>query len=595
VADDWVKTTVREMTMWADKRHGELDLSGAELLLELAQEGLGLSGAAELGSAELRGLLLEEFPDTVVANPDDVPAVLATAGTLVDFLAETGAVPPARADELRAELKRLEPEFTEIIAENDAADQEAAFEVLARMMRADGIDLTDDKAMERWVRDFEALPEEERNARMLPYLGDEHEETTVPPVRLAPRPDLAAAARASRLLTDVRDLAAWAAGRTLGGDDELMAADAEAAAEALGLSSPRRRGEDIPEVARLWWAALEAELVSEEEGAAVPGAGRAALDGTDDEVLDLWLRIFDDVTTLDPDEDDQLTPYEVVQNELPGVLLHLYEQERPSSREELAGALAEHILQMYEVGENDPLEGDAEYALELELGDLTEWGVVEGDAAGYTLTPLGVWGVRELLIADGYTAPLVGDLAKGPAGALIEGLAWHGEDTADEEIELWLERREPVAAATELIELMRAGTPGTRHLAAAVLHHVDMAAAPVLREALADRLTRPYATLWLHEHGDDTTDMAPAEMMWIFIDMVAGLLEAAQPAEAVAASLTDVPGEVDLLGMVQEMWRIDHPNVIEVLEALGDHHPDKAMAKAARKAAFRARSTQDRP
>jgi hypothetical protein len=52
-----------------------------------------------------------------------------------------------------------------------------------------------------------------------------------------------------------------------------------------------------------------------------------------------------------------------------------------------------------------------------------------------------------------------------------------------------------------------------------------------------------------------------------------------------------VPAEVDLLGMVREMWRIDHPNVTEVLEALGDHHPDKGLAKAARKAAFRARST----
>jgi hypothetical protein len=591
VADDWVKTTVRELTEWAGKRHGEFDLSGAELLLELAQEGLGLSGVAELGPEELRSLLLEEFPGTVVAAPDDVPAVLATVGSLVDFLAGTGAVPADRPAALRAELRRLEPEFIEIIAENDAADQEAAFEVLARMMRADGVDLTDEKAMERWVQEFEALPEEERNARTLPYLGDTEDETTVPPVRLASQAELATAARESRLLTDIRDLVEWATGRPLAEGDELSAADAGAAAEALEISTPRRRDEDVPEIARLWWAALEVELVTGKDGKAVAGPGQTALEGTDEELLDLWLGIFDDVTTLDPDEDDQLTPYEVVQNELPGVLLHLYEQERPSTGEELAGALAEHILAIYEVGENDPLEGAAEHALDLELADLTEWGVVAGDAAGYTLTPLGTWGVRELLLADGYTAPLVGDLAQGPADALIEGLVWHGEDTADEEIELWLERREPIAAATELIELMQVGTPGTRHLASAVLHHVDMAAAPVLREALAHRFTRPYAALWLHEHGDDTTDMAPAEMTWIFIDMVAGLLESSAPAEAIASSLADVPAEVDLLGMVREMWRIDHPNVTEVLEALGDHHPDKGLAKAARKAAFRARST----
>jgi hypothetical protein len=592
VADDWVKTTVRELTTWAGKRRGEFDLAGAELLLELAREGLGLSGVAELGSEKLRSLLLVEFPDVVVVSPGDVPAVLVTAGSLVEFLAETGAVPPGQAEDLRAELKRLESEFTEIITENYATDQEAAFEVLAQMMRDDDVDLTDDQAMERWVREFEALPEEERNARMLPYLGDD--EAVVPPVRLAPQADLATAARESRLLTDVRDLAAWATGHALDEGDELTAEDAAAAADALDVSALRGLDDDIPEVRRLWWAALEVELVTARDGVAAPGPGQAALNGGDEELLDLWLRVFDDVTTLDPDEDEQLTPYEVVQNELPGVLLHLYEQERPSTPEELAGALAEHILLMYEVGEDDPLEDAAEHALGLELADLIAWGVVKGDGDGYRLTPLGVWGVRELLIADGYTAPLVGDLAQGPADALIEGLSWHGEDTADEEIELWVRRREPIAAATELIELMQAGGPGTRHLAAAVLHHVDMAAAPVLRDALANRLTRPYATLWLHEHGDDTIDMAPAEMMWIFIDMVAGLLETTQPAEAVAASLADVPAEVDLLGMVREMWRIDHPEVTEVLAALGDHHPDKALAKAARKAAFKARSAQGR-
>jgi hypothetical protein len=43
------------------------------------------------------------------------------------------------------------------------------------------------------------------------------------------------------------------------------------------------------------------------------------------------------------------------------------------------------------------------------------------------------------------------------------------------------------------------------------------------------------------------------------------------------------------------MWRLDHPDLADVLKALGDHHPDKALAKAARKAAFKARSRSSAP
>jgi hypothetical protein len=39
--------------------------------------------------------------------------------------------------------------------------------------------------------------------------------------------------------------------------------------------------------------------------------------------------------------------------------------------------------------------------------------------------------------------------------------------------------------------------------------------------------------------------------------------------------------------MFDVMWRLDHPQVHEVLTSLGRKHPDKKIAKAARKAAFK--------
>ncbi len=76
----------------------------------------------------------------------------------------------------------------------------------------------------------------------------------------------------------------------------------------------------------------------------------------------------------------------------------------------------------------------------------------------------------------------------------------------------------------------------------------------------------------------------------MFVDTVAGMLETAEPEEAVEAALIDAPPEAEMKVMVDELWRTHHPGAADVLEALGAHHPDRATAKAARTAAYKARS-----
>jgi hypothetical protein len=292
-------------------------------------------------------------------------------------------------------------------------------------------------------------------------------------------------------------------------------------------------------------------------------------------------------------EGAELTPTEAVRDALPGVLLALYEQERPTPHDDLLGALSDHLLGAFEVSADDAERWQAAgaEALDLELADLESWGVLERLDQGYVLTPLGVWSVRELLIGAGYTAPVVGDLADLPADAMVEGLALHrSEETADEEIDLWLARRAPAEAARELVRTMAEGTPGTRTLASAVLDRLDPVAQPAVREGLETRETRPYTALWLREHGADSVELTPAELTWLFVDTVAGLLETTEPDVAISTTLADHGPDLDLASVIEELWRVDHPDVAEVLEALGDHHPDRQLAKAARKAAFKARS-----
>ena len=73
------------------------------------------------------------------------------------------------------------------------------------------------------------------------------------------------------------------------------------------------------------------------------------------------------------------------------------------------------------------------------------------------------------------------------------------------------------------------------------------------------------------------------------MDLGAGLLEEAQPEDVVAELLPDLPPAAQA-ELVAGLWQVGHPGLIGLLTALGDHHHDPAVAKAARKAAFKARS-----
>lgn len=596
MADSWVTTTVDAVAEWAADHGAQADSAGVRILLELA-EGIGIRGAGQIGPDDLREVLVTEFPEQVTAQPEDVPAILAACETLVDYLEGTAEIGGRRAADLRNMIARVEPDFEEAVAAADSADGAAA-ELFFAMMRDEGVDLTDDSAVKEWIAAFQTLSDDEQAARALPYLQEMSgvdEDAVVPPVRLAPEAELADAARASGLAADAAWLAEWAAGRSIGEDGEPAEQPDELGPDA----------EDRDQFRRLWHALQVAEIVVVEDGTARTGPGLTALrTDNDDAALAAWVRLLDDVVTLDlhdhdhddhddHDHDHELTAFDAVRDALPGILLHVYEQEQPATRAELLRALTEHLLGAFEVTGRAAREWRAagEYALDLELADLARWGVLDGDPDGYRLTPLGVWGVRELLLADGYVAPLVGELAEGTADELVAGLTLHRAEEADEEIDLWLAGREPVDAARDLLEVMAAGTPGTRNLAAVVLHRVGAEGEPVVREGLEDRLLRPYALLWLAEHGDASITPTPAETLWIFVDTVAGLLETDEPADAIETALADAPQDADLGAMVDEMWRVDHPDVPEVLDALGDHHPDRSVAKAARRAAFKARSS----
>ncbi|WP_367574671.1 hypothetical protein [Streptomyces griseoaurantiacus] len=222
-------------------------------------------------------------------------------------------------------------------------------------------------------------------------------------------------------------------------------------------------------------------------------------------------------------------------------------------------------------------------------------GIDEADVSRYgmvRLTPLGLYGLRARLLEEGYEAPVVGELADKGADVLLDGTGAFPPGAARAETEQWLARREPLAAARELLSAARgadAGAPLRRLRCQQALSLVGAVAEPALREVLDDAELGGLARVWLAEHRAADVPAPPESMVfWLTIDTLAAQLAA----EGNSAELRELVEGLAAghSGFFASAWRVEHPATAEVLEAMGRLHPDKKVAKEARKAAFKARS-----
>jgi hypothetical protein len=392
----------------------------------------------------------------------------------------------------------------------------------------------------------------------------------LPPVRLAPREELAAAARVAPLLRAARDIARWArrsAIRAAGGALELEAA-ATAAAD-LELAST--------EVDAAWRVAVATRMLDADQDPGGRPTGDVLASGSAEQVLAVWAAALEAVLAAE---------------DLDGLATALYTVGGPVRMEGLFDAYAAAA------GTRRSTPGSAQAdqaaALSAVLETLADLGVVElgteESAGGLTvaLSPLGVWGVHRRLRAQGWHVPVLGGAGRSGAEGLLVTLASCDAEDGEAEISAWLAARTPDQAAAELIRAAGSGSPGLRGAAFAVLDRIGEPAIGVVRVALAEPVLRAHASVWLHEHGEQA-ELRPEDRTWLLVDLGAGLLEEADPRDVVAELLPDVPADAQA-EIVADLWRVSHPGVTDLLTALSEHHPDPSVARAARKAAFKARS-----
>ncbi|MFJ8646829.1 hypothetical protein ACIRNI_11955 [Streptomyces sp. NPDC093546] len=476
---------------------------------------------------------------------------------------------------------------------------------------------------------------------------------TLPPVRLPSDAELARDALAAPLLARAVRLARWAGpGTRVGAGGELVDELLPAAAEVLGLPADE---DGAAYASEAWRVAVDTGLVEvedpEEEGEGTVAAGEnlpLITGGSPQDVLALWLdgleTVFADATAPLLDDladvigEDGRIDLEALDWDpegeaefLDGVLGNLYLLTVSESGAGETGrapgpvplpALAASMILPDDMGEptDDILEqvseammrlddqfrvlepiGLVEYtpvdeALMAEAGDAEPVAVGDDeDVSRYgmvRLTPLGLYGIRARMLDAGVAAPAVGDLADKGAEVLLAGVAHFPEGAARAETREWLARREPVAAARELLAAAKgtdAGSPLRRLHCQQALTLAGPEAEPAVREVLDDPELGGLARVWLAERGAADVPAPPESMIfWLAIDTIAAQLDAQGELEELQDLVEGLTGQHS--GFFDTAWRVEHPATPEVLEAMGRLHRDKRVAKAARKAAFKARS-----
>jgi hypothetical protein len=461
----------------------------------------------------------------------------------------------------------------------------------------------------------------------------------LPPVRLPAEPELAAMCRTAPLLGRARGLAEWAApGRDVTWDEELTAADTVAAAGELGIAVPVTAGaapealpgmpeppavtgmQDVPELARLWEIALDVGFLElDVAGTRVePGEVMGCWPGgTDEEALDVWSEAL--ASVLGRLEEDaaldarrgRLLDFTAAGGTLIVMLFLARTAGLPVSeasdiiREvataELAPPRAAKVWQSWARRHADPAEDL--------LGQLAELGAVSlpdqppGQSSGEStddgpvarLTPLGTWAIREQLGDEGVEIPLLPPTGQMTAADLLAAAEDLDEDETEAETAAWLELRAPDVAAGELLAAAADGGPTERLLAIEAVNRLGTAAEPAWRDALGRPELQAYAKIALTEiaGGEPGVTVLPglepelADLAWLLTDVLAALSD--DPDELPQQLRDSVPPGQEQQ-VFDAMSRSSHPDAASVLTLVGQHHPDKRIAKAARRSAYRAAS-----
>jgi hypothetical protein len=429
----------------------------------------------------------------------------------------------------------------------------------------------------------------------------------LPGVRLPSDPDLGAMARSARTMAALEALARWLGrdGRLVSGTDQLSAADAADAVSQLGIP-PRY----LP---FLWEYALTSgwfELVDsadrKQTWAVIGQTAWRWTDGDDQGAAHVWATVFAAAlaTALEVAAAEDPRASRKLSFDGQGASLAVMQfLARPKG---LTLADAEDLVRNCAIGEKPTSRlrrawdgwvrehGDPAHVLLGELAALHAVAPPRTASSPVELTPLALWALREQFKLDGITVPLL--TAAGPqmsAAALVALSTSVSDAEFEADLTAWVRARDPNHAAAELLAFAAFSRPRDRLDAVRVVRRLGATALAAWLDAMQWPEVRGYARIVLSVMATDPLvsgmrlpPPAPDDVTGLATDFlaIAADSDGLDPDEF-ATQLAEAIPEGEQAWIIGLMSRSSNPEVARFLDVLGRCHPDRRLAKDARRAA----------
>ena len=455
-------------------------------------------------------------------------------------------------------------------------------------------------------------------------------------ITLPPPAELAAQARRVPLIDDALRLAGWcAAGRQVTAKGVLRPPAARQAVEELrlwqrddNLAAPCTRTDtlaglrsaaDLAVLDVPWQFAIGNALIAIRSGQALPGPGLPDPDNAG-QLLSCWQEAFEQELGALDDMGGRILPgmlsmlgeqFDSVVFPVLKLLYRLPDQQWLDTGTLMSSPGADAGETGMPIGDVFIIESTAR--LMKALSDFgaadVDWGTTKwrSDHAAITLfvgsspakpgyrmrlTPLGRYGIRNILASEGHAARAVGDLAAADAATLLDALPDYDPAGFDTEIDGWLAGRDETSAVTQLLEAIPGTDPdlaGRRVAAIAALTKVKPdGARAILRGTAANGPDGRghVAAGVLANLGEEPPLYRETTQQWLLIDLLTAL-RAGNLRENLTQDLMEA-----IRPHADDLWRSGHPAAASTIEATAAaiRDTDKTLAKQLRRSAHKARS-----
>ncbi len=549
-----------------------------------------------------------------------IPPALGAFLTFLDDegLAGVGSSPSAELVDL---LATLTDEF--VAAMGDRSKFGMAKSLFAAAAD-EGVDASDPAELMEWMNGFNDKPDEER-FRILPdsAFSGPARRPGLPPMPLPGDDEVAASKVAAPILRMFEDLAGFVgSGRKLTQTGNLTLADARVLVDLLGTGEAMdetvgdrtfktKSAAELPRLTLVFAWAKKAGILRIVHGKVVATKRGLALGrdpvGSFDRAVDGLLALGPLQAQRDPDGWFAWTEVNRLLDQMSvRLLIAPYAAHGPVPIEDIGATATNAVLGTFEFRLSDDqveqiiLTDVVDIMDAFELAGVVRRGGTEQPEVGrrrsggtVELTPAGVMTVRRILGDAGYDTPVAGRFADATAAELLLGTDKDDFQTVYGEIMAWRQRRQPEQAASEMSDaVLELDDPALQNLALAVLGEIGVdVATPHVRRLATEPTVRGFALCWLVDHGQaaevdlfDPSDPNP------FVDVLAYRMATAGP-EGLVPTLEIVGDHGRQIAVIDRLWRAPSAATDLVLTSIGQVHPSKVVAKAARKALFKRRSS----